>query len=80
MLSIVYSRTPNAFVDVKVGAKNPTISILFVMQKLKFMQEFTCAIDVGCLQSSLQAKLQMHNCASAKHAKTGFVKVRSSGK
>ena len=37
------------------------------------MQESTYAINVECLHSSLQAKLLMHNCARAKHAKTCFV-------
>ena len=41
-----------------------------VMQKLKRMQEFTFAINVECLHSSLQAKLPMHDCTRAKHAKT----------
>ena len=39
--------------------------IMIVMQKLKFMQEFTFAINVECLHSSLHAKLLMHNCARA---------------
>ena len=42
------------------------------MQKLKFMQEFIFAINVECLHSSLHAKLLMHNCARAKHAKHVF--------
>ena len=46
---------------------------MIVMQKLKFMQEFTFAINVECLHSSLQAKLLMHICARAKIAKTWFV-------
>ena len=59
---------------------------MIVMQKLKFMQEFTSAINVECLHSSLQAKLLMHNCAHAKNAKTRFcsiwsnLKAQSSGK
>ena len=44
-----------------------------VMQKLKFMQEFTSAIYVECLHSSLQAKLLMRNCARAKMQKHVFV-------
>ena len=36
------------------------------------MQEFTFAINVDCLHSSLHAKLLMYNCESAKHAKTCF--------
>ena len=82
MLSIDYDRTSNVFLDVNVGAKNrdfnfPVIldkySIMIVMQKLKFMQTFTSAINVQCLHSSLQAKLLMHNCARAKHANTCFL-------
>ena len=62
MSSIDYGQTANVFVDVNVGAKNhdfnfPLIlnkyNILKVMQKLKFMQAFTCAINVECLHSSL---------------------------
>ena len=40
---------------------------MIVMQKLKFMQEFTSVITVECLHSILQAKLLMHNCARAKN-------------
>ena len=78
MLSFDYNRTSNVFVDVNVGVKNhnfkfPVIldkrNIMIVMQKIKFMQEFTSAINVECLQSSLQAKLLMHNCARAKKQK-----------
>ena len=81
MLSFEYIRTSNVFVDVYVDVKNhnfkfPLIldkfNIMTVMQKLKFMQEFTSAIDVECLHSSLRAKLLMHNCARAKNAKTCF--------
>ena len=36
---------------------------MIVMQKLKFMQKFTSAINVECLRSSL------HNCARAKMQK-----------
>ena len=43
------------------------------MQKLKFMQEFIFEINVECQHSSLHAKVLMHNCARAKHAKTCFV-------
>ena len=46
------------------------------MQKIKFIQEFAFAINVGCLNSSLHAKLLMHNCARAKHAKTFFVDIK----
>ena len=59
---------------------------MIVMQKLKFMQEFTFAINVEYLHSSLHAKLLMHNCARAKHAKTCFcsiyriLKAQSGGK
>ena len=43
---------------------------MILMQKVKFMQEFTSAINVECLPSILQARLLMHNCAGAKNAKT----------
>ena len=75
MLSFNYSRTPNVFVNVNVGAKNHNIkfslildeyNIMIVMQKFKFKQEFTSAFNVECLHSSLQAKLLMHNSARAK--------------
>ena len=65
------------FVDVNVGAKYhnfniPLIldkyNILIVMQKIMFMQEFTSAIVLACLHSSLQAKLLFHNCAHAENA------------
>ena len=74
MLSIDLNRTSN--IDVNVGTQNhnfniPLIldkcNIMIVMQKLKFMQEFTFAINVECLHSSLHAKLLMHNCERAKH-------------
>ena len=78
MLSIDYNRTSNVFVDVNVCAKNHSLNIPLIldkynimieMQKLKFLEEFTFAINVGCLHGNLQAKLLMHNCARAKHAK-----------
>ena len=50
--------------------------MVIVMQKLKFMQEFTFAINVECLHSSLHAKLLMHNCACAEHAKTCFCSIQ----
>ena len=59
---------------------------MIVMQKIKFMQEFTFANNVECLHSSLHAKLLMHNCARAKDANTCFcsilriLKAQSSGK
>ena len=65
-----------------VAAKNLNFNILLVLdkfkimivnEKIKLLQEFTSAIKVECLYSSLQAKLQMHNCARAKNAKTCFV-------
>ena len=71
----------NVFVDVNVGVKNHNFkfllildkyTVMIVMQKLEFMQEFTSAINVECLHSSLQAKLQMRNCPRAKNAKTCF--------
>ena len=86
MLSFEYNRTSNIFVDVNVGVKNhnfkfPPIlnnyNLMIVMQTLKFMQEFTFAINVECLHSSLQAKLLMHNCAHAKNAKTCFCSIQS---
>ena len=79
MLSFKYNRTSNVFVDVNVVVKNHNLkirqildkyNIMIVMQKFKFMQEFTSAIDVECLHSSLRAKLLMHTCARAKNAKT----------
>ena len=84
MLSIDYDRTSNVFVDVNVGAKNHNFNISLIfdknniiieMQKFKFMQDFTFAINVECLHSSLQEKLQMHNCARAEHAKTCFCSI-----
>ena len=81
MLSFEYNRTSNVFVNVNVGVKNhnfkfPLIldkyNIMIVMQKLKFMQEFTSAIDVECLHSSLRAKLLTHNCERAKNTKHVF--------
>ena len=95
MLSFEYNRTSNVFVDVNVDVKNhnfkfPLIldkyNIMIVMQKIKFMQEFTSAIGVKCLHSSLRAKLLMHYCARAKNAKTCIcsilsnLKAQSSGK
>ena len=95
MLSFNYNRTSNVIVDVNGGVKNHDFkfpltldkyNIMIVMQKLKFKQEFTSAINGECLQSSLQAKLLMHNCAHAKNAKTCFcsiysnLKAQSSGK
>ena len=50
-------------------------NIMIVMQKFKFMQEFIFAINIECLHSSLHAKLLMHNCARAKHAKTCFCSI-----
>ena len=73
---------PFSICRLNVGTKNnnvniPLISdkynIMVVMQKVRFMQEFTIVINVGCLHSSLHAKLLMHNCARAKHAKHVFV-------
>ena len=86
MLSFEYNRTSNVFIDVNVGVKNHTFkfplildefNIMIVMQKLKFIQEFTSAIIVECLHSSLQAKLLMHSCARAKYAKTCFCNILS---
>ena len=84
MLSFYYNQTSYVNVDVNVGVKKhsfkyPLIldkyNIMTVMQKLKFMQEFTSAINVECLHSSLQAKLLMHNCARARNAKTCFCSI-----
>ena len=78
MLSFEYNRTSNVFVDDYVGVMIHNFkfalildkyNILEVMQKLKFMQEFTIVINVECLHSSLQAKLLKYNCACAKNAK-----------
>ena len=86
MLSFKCNRTSNEFVDVNVGVKNhnfkfPLIldrfNIMMVMQKLKFMQEFTFVINVECLHSSLQTKLLMHSCTRAKNAKTCFCSILS---
>ena len=49
---------------------------MIVMQKLEFMREFIFAINVECLHSNLRAKLLMHNCARAKHAKTYFCSIK----
>ena len=82
MISIDNHWTPNIFVDINVGTKNhnfniPLIlykkNIILAMQKLKFMQEFTFAINVHCPHSSLQAKLLMHYCAHTNHKKTLFL-------
>ena len=84
MLSIDYDRMSNIFVDINVGTKNhnfnfPLIldkyNIMIMMQKLKFRQAFTSTINVESLHSSLQAKLLMHNCKPAKHAKTCFCSI-----
>ena len=81
MLSFEYNRTSNVFVDVNGSVKShiftyPLIldkyNIMIVMQKMKFMQEFTSVINVEYLHSSLQAKLLMHNYARAKNAKACF--------
>ena len=73
---------PAYFFDVNVGAKNHNFNIprvwdlyniiMIVLQKIKFMQEFTSIINTECSYSSLQAKLLMHNCA---HAKTCFCSI-----
>ena len=84
MLSFDFSRTSNVFIDANVSVKNhnfkfslimDTHNIMIEMQKLKFMQEFTSAINVECLHSSLQAKLLMHNCAREKNAKLCFCSI-----
>ena len=59
---------------------------MVVMQKLKFMQGPSFAINIKCLHSNLVAKLLMHNCTWAKHTKTHkcsiqiVVKVQLGGK
>ena len=77
MLSFEYSRKSKICIDVNIGVKNHNFNfflildkynIITVMQNLKFMQEFTSAINVECLHSSLQAKILMRNCARAKNA------------
>ena len=82
MLSFEYNQTSNVFVKVNVRVKShiftyPLIldkyNIMIVMQKMKFMQEFTSVINVECLRSSLQAKLLMHNCLRAKKCKSVFL-------
>ena len=86
MLSFDYNPTSVVFVDVNVGVKNhnfkfPLIldkymyTIMMVMQKLKFMEEFTSAVNVECLHSSLQTKLLMCHSARAKNAKTCFCSI-----
>ena len=76
-----FHRTSNVFADVNVGGKNHNFNILLildkynimiVMHKFKFMQEFTSAVNVECLHSSLQAKLLRHNCARVFVAYKGF--------
>ena len=45
------------------------------VQKLKFMYEFTFAINVECLHSGLQTKLLMHSCTCAnmqKHVSVAY--------
>ena len=85
MLSIDKNLTSNVFVDVNVGTKNNNVNIppildkydiMVVLQKLRLMQEFTFAINVKCLNSSLHAKLLTHNCARAKHAKTCYCSIK----
>ena len=79
MFSFDYNRTSYVNVDVNVSVQKhsfrfPLIldkyNITTVMQKLKFMQEFTSAINVEFLHSSLRAKLLMHNPVCATNAKT----------
>ena len=57
MLFFEYNRTSNIFVDVNIGVKNHNFKfplildmyyIMIVMQKIKFMQGFTFAINVEC--------------------------------
>ena len=62
-LSTTIERLTNIFVDVYVGVKNynfkfPLIlyNIMIELQKIKFMQEFTFAINVEYLHSSFASK------------------------
>ena len=80
MLSFDYNQTYYVNIGIKKhNSKFPLMldkyNITTVMQKLNFMQEFTSAINVECLHSSLQAKLLMHSCAHAKNAKTCFCSI-----
>ena len=84
MLSFDFNRTSYVFADVNVGVKNHNLkfpllldryTVMIVMQTLQFMQEFTFAINIECLHSSLQVKLLMRNCARAKNAKTCFCSI-----
>ena len=45
------------------------------MQKLKFMQEFTFAINVERLRSDLLAKLLLHTYIRAKHVAVAYKRV-----
>ena len=85
-LNVIYrlNQTISVFVDVNVGTKTHSFNIplfldkynsMIVMQKLKFMQEFTFAINVECPHSYLHAKLLMHNSARAKHVKICFCSI-----
>ena len=65
MLSFDYNRTSNVFVDVNVDVKNHNFkfslildkyNIMIVMQKLKFMQEFSYAINVPAGISTLNQR------------------------
>ena len=80
LCGLFFGVAPKIFIwqpDLNHNFKFPLIldnyNIMIVMQKLKFMQAFTFAINVECLHSSLQANLLMHNCAHAKNAKNVFV-------
>ena len=59
---------------------------MVVMQKLKFMQEFTFAIKVECLHSYLVTEVLMNTCLGPIHTKTckchiqRFLLAQSSGK
>ena len=48
---------------------------MIVTQNLKFIQEFTF-LSMQCIHSSLAAKLPMHNCPCAKHAKICFCSIQ----
>ena len=75
-LNVIYRQRPSVKRIFRryIGAKNhnfniPLIlnkyNIMIVVQKIKFMQEFTFSINVECLHSNLRAKakLLMHNFA-----------------
>ena len=52
------------------------------MKKSTFLQEFTFAVNVGCLHRNWVAKLLMPSCARAKHVahKGVYVFIREENK